>query len=70
MPDYRNDTIRVRYDSKVCTQAAECVKGLPSVFDVDRKPWVNVDGAPVAEIKRQVAACPSGALSFEVLVRT
>lgn len=69
MQDYRNGTISVRYDSKLCVHAAECVKGLPSVFDVDKKPWVNVDGATAGEIRRQVAACPSGALSFEMLAR-
>lgn len=26
--------------------------------------WVDVDGAPVEAIERQVRACPSGALSF------
>ena len=69
MQSYRNGTISVRYDSKVCTHAAECVKGLPSVFDVNKAPWVNVDGATVVEIKRQVAACPSGALSVEMIAR-
>jgi uncharacterized Fe-S cluster protein YjdI len=67
MQEYRNSQIVVRYDPKICTHAGECVKGLPAVFDVSKKPWVNVDGAPIEEIQRQVGACPSGALSYEIV---
>jgi uncharacterized Fe-S cluster protein YjdI len=59
----------VRYDPQVCTHAAECVRGLPAVFDISKQPWVNVDGAPVEDIKRQVNACPSGTLSYELVKR-
>lgn len=67
MQEYRADTFIVRYDPDICTHAANCVRGLPAVFDVARKPWVTVNGAPADEIERQVGACPSGALSFERL---
>jgi uncharacterized Fe-S cluster protein YjdI len=40
------------------------VKGLPGVFDAEKKPWVNVDGATAAEIEAQVKKCPSRALGF------
>jgi uncharacterized Fe-S cluster protein YjdI len=67
MQEYRASTFVVRYDPNVCTHAAKCVRGLPAVFDVGRKPWVTVAGAPAGDIERQVRACPSGALSFERL---
>jgi uncharacterized Fe-S cluster protein YjdI len=67
MQEYRAATFVVRYDPEVCTHAAKCVHGLPAVFDVSRKPWVDVSGATADAIERQVAACPSGALSFEKL---
>jgi uncharacterized Fe-S cluster protein YjdI len=65
MQEYRNAAVVVRYDSKVCTHAGECVKGLPAVFDVSRTPWINVDGASAAAIVAQVGRCPSGALTVE-----
>ena len=61
---YTNGDVTVTYDPKVCTHAARCVKGLPTVFDVTRKPWVDVNAASADEIAAQVAKCPSGALRF------
>ena len=65
MHEYRGEGIIVRYDEKICTHAAECVHGLPSVFNVHAKPWVNADGASVEDIKTTIARCPSGALTYE-----
>jgi uncharacterized Fe-S cluster protein YjdI len=41
------------------------VRGLHSVFDVQARPWVNVDAATPDEIVAQIAKCPSGALTCE-----
>lgn len=66
MPEeYRAASYVVRYDRSVCTHAAKCVRGLPAVFDASRTPWIAADGAPLADIRRQVAECPSGALSID-----
>lgn len=61
---HTNGEITVTYDSEVCTHAGRCVKGLPAVFDVKRKPWIDVDGASPEQVAAQVAKCPSGALNF------
>lgn len=61
---YTDGEVSVSYDPEVCTHAARCVKGLPSVFDVSRKPWVNPGGAAYDEVAAQVAKCPSGALGI------
>jgi uncharacterized Fe-S cluster protein YjdI len=37
MQEYKNDTLIVRYDPKTCIHAGECVRGLPSVFNVSKK---------------------------------
>lgn len=66
MQEYRNDKLTVRYDPKICIHAGDCVRGLPSVFDVAKKPWINVDGAEPEAIIEQVKQCPSGALSYEL----
>ena len=55
----------VTYDVKRCIHAAECVHGLPSVFDPAAKPWVNPDGADAAAVAATVDRCPSGALQVE-----
>ncbi len=65
MHEYKGSKIIVRFDTAVCTHSGMCVKGLPGVFDVNKKPWVNVEGAGVEEIEAQVKRCPSGALSCE-----
>ena len=47
--------------------AGECVRGLPSVFDISKKPWINVNGASPDAIVDQIKRCPSGALTYEPL---
>lgn len=65
MKEYRGENIIVRYDEKICIHAGECVEGLPAVFDMNKRPWIDADGAAVEEIQRQIACCPSGALTWE-----
>jgi uncharacterized Fe-S cluster protein YjdI len=65
MQEYSNDKITVRYDEKICIHAGKCVQGLPQVFDVNKSPWVNVNGASIESIRQTIRQCPSGALSLE-----
>lgn len=59
------DKIIVRYIAKRCIHAAECVKGLPKVFDIHRKPWIDPNAASADAIMEVISRCPSGALQFE-----
>lgn len=61
---YENETISVFWDSDKCRHAKECVNGSPDTFDIQRKPWINIDIAPTAEIWQTVSKCPSGALTI------
>jgi uncharacterized Fe-S cluster protein YjdI len=70
MKEYRGEKIIVRYDEKICIHAGDCVEGLPAVFDVNKRPWVNPNGAEVEAIKAQIARCPSGALTWEMVKPT
>jgi CDGSH-type Zn-finger protein/uncharacterized Fe-S cluster protein YjdI len=63
--EYEGEDITVRYDVKRCIHAAECVKGLPRVFDPDRKPWVTPDGAAADDLAEVISRCPTGALHFQ-----
>lgn len=67
MQEYKNAQIIVRFDPKVCVHSGNCVRGLHAVFDVQARPWVNVNAATADEIAAQIARCPSGALTVERL---
>jgi uncharacterized Fe-S cluster protein YjdI len=62
---YTGAEVDVSFDPELCIHAAECVKGLPSVFDTKKRPWIRPDGAPADDVVAQVARCPSGALKIE-----
>lgn len=63
---YHGDGITVTFDPAVCTHSARCVRGLPAVFDVTRRKWIDVTAGTVEAIAAQVARCPSGALRCTV----
>lgn len=63
MQEFKNTKIVVRFDGNLCCHAGECVRGLPSVFDPAKEPWIDVDAASAEEIAAVVQRCPSGALS-------
>ncbi len=65
--EYRNATIVVRFDPRICIHAGNCVRGLRPVFDVQKRPWINVEAADADAIVAQIEHCPSGALTFERL---
>ncbi|GHB61555.1 hypothetical protein GCM10010347_34680 [Streptomyces cirratus] len=53
---YAGKHITVTYETRRCLHAAECVGGLPEVFDSGQRPWVRPDGAEperVAEVVRR-----------------
>jgi uncharacterized Fe-S cluster protein YjdI len=63
---YSNGKITVFWDSDKCISAGECYGQLPQVFDVGKRPWVNLDAADAEEIKRVIDTCPTGALRYEL----
>jgi putative redox protein len=62
---YTNGEITVLWKPKRCIHSGTCVRGLPRVFNVAARPWVNMLGATTEEIRAQVERCPSGALTWE-----
>ena len=62
---YDGEGIRVSYDPGRCIHAAECVRGLPAVFDPERRPWIDAEAAPADEVADVVLRCPTGALRYE-----
>jgi len=47
---YTGPIIDVSFDGALCQHAAECVRGMPTVFDTSAKPWINPEHADTAEL--------------------
>lgn len=62
---YEGDGIIIHFEARRCIHAAECVHGLPGVFDANARPWITPAGGSAEEIASVVERCPSGALSYE-----
>ena len=62
--EYSNGEITILWKPKICIHAGECVKRLPNVYRPKEKPWIQIKNATTAELKEQIMACPSGALSY------
>lgn len=64
--EFEGPIVNVSFDGTLCQHSGECVRGMPAVFNVARKPWIDPGNATtpvVADMLRQVVArCPSGAL--------
>ncbi len=54
----------VTWDATRCIHAAECVRGLPEVFDPAAKPWIRPAATDAASLAEVVNRCPSGALAM------
>jgi len=64
--EYSNGEITILWKPKTCIHAAECVKRLPNVYKPKEKPWITIENATNEELKVQIEACPSGALSYNL----
>ena len=59
---YRNERIVVYWEPKLCIHSANCIRGLPQVFNPAARPWVSIDAATADQIAETIMTCPSGAL--------
>ena len=63
---YAGTKITIHDNRRICSHAAECVNNLSSVFNLNKRPWINPDGAITKEIIETIKKCPSGALSYSI----
>jgi uncharacterized Fe-S cluster protein YjdI len=63
--EYTNGDITVIWKPDMCIHSAKCFKGLGTVFNPRSRPWIDMQGADSENIIKQVAQCPSGALSLK-----
>jgi len=64
--EYKNQDIIVYWYPDKCSHAGKCWGELPEVFDVRKRPWVNLSGSNAKEIIRTVDKCPSNALQYSL----
>ena len=63
---YEAPGITVTFDPNRCIHSGACVRGLPAVFDVKRKRWVQPEHDTPEAVAAHVAKCPSGALQYRL----
>ena len=64
--DYAGKRITIHDNRALCAHAGRCTEGLAAVFNSERQPWIDPNGAAVADIIETVRRCPSGALSYSI----
>lgn len=62
--EYSNGEVTVYWQSELCIHSANCLIGLPSVFNTKKRPWINVHASGSKEIMKIVDTCPSRALIY------
>ncbi|MCC3372245.1 (4Fe-4S)-binding protein [Cohnella sp. REN36] len=67
---YKGEEIEIYFDSKKCIHSGVCVKGMPEVFDLSKRPWVNATESPADKIAAHIDTCPSGALTYKLTNKT
>ena len=63
---YEGQEIEVTYDATRCLHAAECVRGMPAVFDTAKRPWIAPDSGEPEALATLIRRCPTGALHYRL----
>jgi pyruvate oxidase len=64
--NYEGKEVEIIDNRGICSHAAFCTSGLPSVWRSSVEPWIDPDGAPQQDILNTIHKCPSGALSYRL----
>ncbi len=63
---YYADGITVYFNARKCWHTGVCLRGLPEVFKLGRRPWVRADLDTPERIAALIGVCPSKALSYDL----
>lgn len=66
---YKGRRITVWWDGGKCDHNGNCLRTLPTVFNVKRPRWIAPDNASPEKVKEVCGECPTGALSYELQQR-
>lgn len=65
---YVGPIVDVSFDAAVCQHAAECVRGMPGIYDTGKRPWISTDEVDTPELadefRKVTRRCPTGALQL------
>ena len=61
---YSNGEVTIVWKPELCYHSENCVNHLPQVFNPDKRPWIDAEGAGTDKIIQTVRKCPSGALTY------
>lgn len=64
--EYKSNDLIIYWNLSHCSHSGKCTDLLSQVFDTDKRPWINVDGADPVDIIKTIDQCPSGALRYEL----
>lgn len=62
---YDAGEITIIWQPGLCQHSGVCTKMLPAVYNPAKKPWITPNAATTSQLREQLKACPSGALSYE-----
>lgn len=66
---YTGPLVDVSHDRDICRHFAECVRGMPEVFDKSKRPWIDPTVANTPEsadmLREVIGRCPTHALHVE-----
>ncbi|MCK9220420.1 MAG: (4Fe-4S)-binding protein [Bacteroidales bacterium] len=62
--EFSNGEITVFWEPELCIHSANCLLGLPEVFNSKKNPWINIHASTSKEIMRIVDTCPSRSLTY------
>ncbi|MEN2284380.1 (4Fe-4S)-binding protein [Algoriphagus sp. SE2] len=62
--EYTNGEVTITWEPHKCIHSKKCITGLSSVFDFEKRPWIDAEGSTTEKIVKQIDSCPSGALGY------
>ncbi|QOX65052.1 hypothetical protein FRZ06_17730 [Anoxybacterium hadale] len=62
--EYVTEDLIIYWNLSHCSHSGKCTDMLPEVFNMERRPWICMDGADPLEVIRVIDKCPSGALRY------
>ncbi|GHE72323.1 MULTISPECIES: (4Fe-4S)-binding protein [Roseivirga] len=63
--EYSNGEVTIVWKPDLCIHSGICLRGLPKVFNLKQRPWVQPEKANSDQIVALVRECPSKALSVK-----
>lgn len=64
--EYRTEDLIVYWYPAYCSHSGKCLRMQPQVFDMNRRPWICLDGVDPLEVMKAIDACPTGALKYRL----